>query len=454
MDQEENALLSRPTQNYNTLNSSEIDISPETPLLPTTSSPPQNQRHRLNGGTGPVLSEIKIPLKIRLYLRDVLLRFSQFILILVFLFTFLTIFKYKAIPDSNDYSDIEFNWRFDPRSYMTPIDNDFGEFNVLLDGHLHTKFSDGRMNPEQLLKWAIANGYNAIIVSDHNNIEGALEAQRIAREKYNDSITVIPAMEYSSCRLHMQFIGINETVDVSPDFPSDERLEEIIDHVHKLGGLVSVNHIPWSNSTEWGYQVGTLPEHPSREKLRDMGVDGFEVINGDTFDWQTYLFVQQNNMLMLTGSDVHFPSTGAYAWTVLNVPNITYEGIMTELRAKRTSFLFDATGTRPRVYPKKNPAYYNLLPMTLLANYWTSFYSESKGMYSFQSTFCHQRKFVMHWESYFWFSLWCLIFFTCYEIGRILLIKGYEYFSIWKLKIGNRRRNENEEERQVDLVDI
>ena len=63
---------------------------------------------------------------------------------------------------------------------------------------------------------------------------------------------------------------------------------------------------------------------------------------------------------MLTGSDVHSPSTGAYAWTVLNVPNITYDGIMAELRAKRTSFLFDATGTRPRVYPKKNPAYYNL----------------------------------------------------------------------------------------------
>jgi hypothetical protein len=67
-------------------------------------------------------------------------------------------------------------------------------------------------------------------------------------------------------------------------------------------------------------------------------------------------------------------------------------------------------------------------------------------MYSFQGTFCHQRKFVMHWKSYFWFSLWCLIFFICYEIGRILLIKGYEYFSVLKLKIDNRGRNENEEE--------
>ncbi|CAB4474130.1 hypothetical protein RhiirA5_428406 [Rhizophagus irregularis] len=134
----------------------------------------------------------------------------------------------------------------------------------------------------------------------------------------------------------MQFIGINETVTVSPE-----------------------------------------KGHPPREKLRDMGVDGFEVINGDTFDWQTYLFVQQNNMLM------HIRRN--------------YD----RTKGDENKFFIDATGTRPRVYPKKNLSYYNLLPMNLLAYYWTSFYSESKGMYSFQSTFCHQRKFVMHWESYF-----------------------------------------------------
>ncbi len=54
------------------------------------------------------------------------------------------------------------------------------------------------------------------------------------------------------------------------EVPSDERLKEIIDYVHSLGGLVTVNHIPWSNRTEWGYQVGTLPDHPSREKLLEM----------------------------------------------------------------------------------------------------------------------------------------------------------------------------------------
>jgi len=36
----------------------------------------------------------------------------------------------------------------------------------------------------------------------------------------------------------------------------------------------------------------------------------------------------------------------------MDVPSITYEGIMTELRSKRISFLFDAIGTRPRVYQR------------------------------------------------------------------------------------------------------
>jgi len=40
--------------------------------------------------------------------------------------------------------------------------------------------------------------------------------------------------------MHMQFIGISETVDSSSDFSSDERLEEIIGHVHKLSGWVTV----------------------------------------------------------------------------------------------------------------------------------------------------------------------------------------------------------------------
>ncbi|CAG8497602.1 14041_t:CDS:2, partial [Ambispora leptoticha] len=295
--------------------------------------------------------------KIRPYFRGACRRLLSFILILIVLFTVLTFVKYKAVPSPYLYDAIDFSWKpIEPLSYLKPINESFGEINLLLD----------------------ANGYSAIIVSDHNTIKGGLLAQQIAHEKFNDSIVVIPAMEYSSCRIHMNLIGINESIPFGPPFPSDEDLQNAIRRTHELGGLVSVNHIPWSNSTEFWYQTGTLRNHPSREQLLEWGVDAFEIINGDTFDWESYKFAQNHNLLMLTGSDVHSPSSGAHAWTTINAKDRSVAGIMSELREKRTSFLFDATGTRPRAYPKPNPAYYKMLPIILLADYWTSFYTETR----------------------------------------------------------------------------
>lgn len=55
------------------------------------------------------------------------------------------------------------------------------------------------MSPEQLVEWAIAYGYTAIAVTDHNNIEGGLRAKAYAEDKgYNEStILVIPGVEYT-----------------------------------------------------------------------------------------------------------------------------------------------------------------------------------------------------------------------------------------------------------------
>lgn len=85
--------------------------------------------------------------------------------------------------------------------------------------------------------------------SDHNTVAGGLAAEKLALAEYNNSIVVIPGMEYTCCRIHMNFIDINETIPTSGPFPSDEDLQKAINKVHELGGLVIVNHIPWSNTT-------------------------------------------------------------------------------------------------------------------------------------------------------------------------------------------------------------
>jgi len=143
-----------------------------------------------------------------------------------------------------------------------PWDPDFGEFNVLLETHSHTYHSDGAMSPEQMVEWAIAYGFTAIAVTDHNNIKGGLEAKKYAEKKgYNEStILVIPGVEYTyvswevglmirCCRVHMNLIGINETIAPSKAFPSDDELKAAINRTHELGGIVVLNHWAWSHVT-------------------------------------------------------------------------------------------------------------------------------------------------------------------------------------------------------------
>lgn len=47
----------------------------------------------------------------------------------------------------------------------------------------------------------------------------------------------------------MNFLDINETIPTTGPSPTDEELQQAISRVHELGGIVIVNHIPWSNTT-------------------------------------------------------------------------------------------------------------------------------------------------------------------------------------------------------------
>lgn len=50
------------------------------------------------------------------------------------------------------------------------------------DMHIHSKYSDGSLTPEEIVRTARGNGVGLISVCDHNVIEGSIETARIARE--------------------------------------------------------------------------------------------------------------------------------------------------------------------------------------------------------------------------------------------------------------------------------
>jgi hypothetical protein len=175
-------------------------------------------------------------------------------------------------------------------------------------------------------------------------------------------------------------------------------------------------------TTEDGYEVPRLPNHPSLTDLKAWGVDGFEIINQGTFDYPTMQFCQENNLIQMTGTDVHYPDVPANAWTLIQAANYTKEAILNEIRARRTSFLFDPTGTNQRAYPIDNSAYWQLAPLTTLGNYFGGFYSDSKGMYSFQGTFCQPEVLEVHRSMIGWFIFWVIISIVAFEVLRAIII--------------------------------
>ncbi|KAI8323207.1 PHP domain-like protein [Martensiomyces pterosporus] len=338
----------------------------------------------------------------------------------------------NGVPPVADYSRMTFDWQNDPRSYLSPMDANFTDYNILLDAHLHTVYSDGSLTPKQALEFSIANGYNAIIVTDHQTVEGSIATKKYAEEHFKDKITVITGMEYTCCRIHMNLIGINESIPVNPPFPSDDELKQVIKRVHDMGGMVIVNHIPWSNTTLLPWDEARLPDHPTREQLLDWGVDGFEVVNQGTFDIRSYQFVQKNSdkLVGLTGSDMHYPGP-SYAWTTINAKNSSAEAILDEIRNRRTSFLLDASGTRPVQDPPYNHKYYTYAPLGLIGDYFYGYADRYRGQYSFQNSFCQKEIVTIHRPMIGWFFLWLLV--------GIAIIEVLYWFFRWIIVLAARK---------------
>ena len=68
---------------------------------------------------------------------------------------------------------------FGPREFKY-ADDSFDEFEyivpeaenstIIFDAHSHTKYSDGILTVEQNVKWHIAHGFNAMVLTDHNTV--------------------------------------------------------------------------------------------------------------------------------------------------------------------------------------------------------------------------------------------------------------------------------------------
>lgn len=342
------------------------------------------------------------------------------------------------------YSDLPRDWVMD--NYVDPYTSQFQlewptdyhnaeiwdeslEFDtpIYLETHSHTNHSDGSLTPSQLVDWAQAYGLTAICVTDHNNIEGGWAARNYSetlRSKGRPAPLVIPGVEFTCCRIHMNFLGIEETIKPTENWPSDEELKSVIKKVHALGGVVIVNHLPWSESTEWGRKVPTLMHHPTPDQLLSWGVDSFECVSDGVMDLQAVRYAERNNLVCVTATDIHNPSDTVRAVTVLDGP-LTQKNIINKLKRKsvrsKSTFYYDPIGpTGAQIVPPYNNKRNKWAPLAMLN--FGYMWDESKGMYSFVDGFCHERKFTFRYGAAFWTLFWIVLGWVLYELTRAIVV--------------------------------
>ena len=246
-------------------------------------------------------------------------------------------------------------------------------WNVLFDQHSHTLYSDGVLTPEQNIRWHIAMGFNAMVISDHNTFAGLDEAVSIVRERYADQIVLIPGLEWTTDRVHMNFLfpprygeaELSAAMDTPSSQPTDDEIREAIEAARALGALVTVNHIPWTNESWPGAQ-------PGREQFLQWGVDFFEVINDRRWDGLSDTFIDGTPIRPISGTDMHVPGP-AFGWTLLRAEEFSAASVFASLVSGQTQLIYLPEGAP---YPfdaqaRPNPWYVALRPLIAIGDYFT-----------------------------------------------------------------------------------
>lgn len=150
------------------------------------------------------------------------------------------------------------------------------------DLHLHSAHSDGSCESQagrkvpcplfRTLEVAAERHLDFIAVTEHNtasHVQVLREAQ-----PYFDRLLLIPGREITTFYGHFNIFGITSPIDFRIAPGIDNSFDRIADHVHALGGLVSINH-PRLPSGEACMGCGwTMPDVDYSK------VDAIEAING------------------------------------------------------------------------------------------------------------------------------------------------------------------------------
>jgi predicted metal-dependent phosphoesterase TrpH len=171
---------------------------------------------------------------------------------------------------------------------------------VKADLHVHTIYSkDSIITPRELIFYAKRSGLNAVAITDHNCVEGAL---KIAKE--NSDFLIVPGTEVSS--LHGHIVALN----VAERIPRDLSADETVESIHKAGGIAIACH-------PFAWLKGSVGKNVTAK------FDAVEALNASAFPFRlasrkALELSERLRLPKVAGTDAHYGPVIGRAYTLID----------------------------------------------------------------------------------------------------------------------------------------
>jgi hypothetical protein len=208
---------------------------------------------------------------------------------------------------------------------------------VSIDLHVHSIYSGGSLTPLEILNSAGRALLDAVAISDHHEVRGALEGQIIAET--TPFLPVVVASQEVSAGEHCHFLLVGST-KAQPGVSRNQIGETL--RLHWQGGGAVILAHPWT-AFKNSWAKGLL-----RELIAEGWLDGMELGNSSLFEqersnismirtiWDEWVIPYQ--LAVVGGSDYHYSDRNRVIGggrTYLQVAASDEDGIIKALRARR-----------------------------------------------------------------------------------------------------------------------